>query len=146
MKVEDTGCASRPAISPDKQTPMSPGSSSTDKAGSLHQLWSSQRSKYLKDFDGATKLAREANRKGEHFLAIEIAEAVTEVAGDKVPVALLQVQALALARIGSSERALQILAKLGGEHTTDPETLGLTARIYKELSAAAADPAKKKEL
>ena len=100
----------------------------------------------MKDFDGATKLAREANRKGEHFLAIEIAEAVTEVAGDKVPVALLQVQALALTRVGSSERALQILAKLGGEHTNDPETLGLTARIYKELSAATADPAKKKEL
>jgi len=104
-----------------------------DKGASLHQLWASNRSKYLADVDSATKLARDANRAGEHFLAIDIADAVSQVAGDRTPIALRQAQALALARIGSSGRALKILTELGGEKATDAETLGLTARIYKEL-------------
>jgi hypothetical protein len=121
---------------------VSPG----DRGASLRQLWTAEQSKYLEDLDSAAKLAREANRAGENFLAIEIAETVSNVAGDRTPVSLRQAQALALARTGSVDRALQILHELGGERATDPETLGLTARIYKELSAATSDPAKRKEL
>jgi tetratricopeptide (TPR) repeat protein len=124
---------------------MSAGASSSDTATSLYQLWNSQRSKYLSDFEAAAKLARDANRAGEHFLAINIAETVSEVGGERTPIALRQAEALALARIGSSERALQILTELGGERATDAETLGLTARIYKELGTTATDPVKAKE-
>jgi hypothetical protein len=108
-------------------------------------LWSEEKSKYLADFDQAAKLARQANRLGEHLLAIDIAEVVSEAGADRVPIALRQAQALALARIGSAERALQILTELGGEQAIDAETLGLTARIHKELGTAATDPAKAKE-
>src|SRR5205085_12011131 len=83
-----------------------------DRAASLHRLWSEEKSNYLADFDEAAKLARDANRAGEHFLAIDIAEGISEVGGDRIPIALRQAQALALARSGSPERALQILTPL----------------------------------
>jgi adenylate cyclase len=124
---------------------LKPLPGTVDSAASLHQLWSSQKSKYLTDSEAAAKLARDANRAGEHFLAIEIAEAVSEVAGKHIPIALRQAQALALAKIGSSEGALQILTELGGERASDAETLGLAAGIYKELGTAATDRAKAKE-
>jgi Tetratricopeptide Repeats-Sensor len=120
-------------------------SHSDDKAASLHQLWSSQKSEYLANPNEAAKLARQANRLGEHLLTIDIAEAVSETAGGSVPVSLLQAEALALARIGSPERASQILRDLGGEQANDAETLGISARIYKELGAPAPDSAKGKE-
>ena len=114
-------------------------------AASLHRLWSEEKSRYLANFDEAAQLARQANRLGEHLLTIDIAETVSDTANGRLPVPLLQAEALALARIGSSERALQILTELGGERASDAETLGLTARIYKELGTAATDSAKAKE-
>ncbi|PYJ23154.1 MAG: hypothetical protein DME92_01740, partial [Verrucomicrobia bacterium] len=114
-------------------------------AASLHRLWSEEKSRYLANFDEAARLARQANRLGEHLLTIDIAETVSDTANGRLPVPLLQAEALALARIGSSERALQILTELGGERASDAETLGLTARIYKELGTAATDSAKAKE-
>jgi hypothetical protein len=114
-------------------------------AASLHRLWSDERSRYCSNFDEAAQLARQANRVGEHLLTIDIAETVSESATGPIPVSLLQAEALALARIGSSKRALQILTELGGERASDAETLGLTARIYKELGTAAADAAKAKQ-
>lgn len=117
----------------------------TDGLRSVRDAWLSRKAEYLADFDAAATLARDANQAGEHFLAIDIAETISDAAGNNVPVALLQAQALALARIGSAERALKILTKLGGDSSTDAETLGLTGRIYKELGTAAADPVKAKE-
>lgn len=125
---------------------MSTGSLPSNTAVSLHQLWGNERSRYLNDLDTAAKLARDANRAGEHFLVIDIAEAISKVAGDRIPIALRQAQALALARIGSSAAALGILKQLGGEQASDAETLGLTARIYKELSSTAIDSAEKNRL
>jgi hypothetical protein len=114
-------------------------------ATALNRVWTEKRSEYLANLDAAAKLAQEANRRGEHFLTIDIAEAVSEAAQGHIPVRLLQAQALALARTGSTERASKILAELGGDRASDAETLGLIAGIYKQLGTAATDPAKKKE-
>ncbi|MDT4968855.1 MAG: hypothetical protein QOJ64_3592 [Acidobacteriota bacterium] len=50
-------------------------------------------------------------------------------------VRLRQLQALALARSGAIQRAINILLQLYGEGHRDEETLGLLARTYKDLSA-----------
>jgi class 3 adenylate cyclase len=52
-------------------------------------------------------------------------------------VRLRQLQALALARSGATERANDILIKLHDEKHSDEETLGLLARTYKDLWAQA---------
>ncbi|HEX8137972.1 MAG TPA: TRAFs-binding domain-containing protein [Pyrinomonadaceae bacterium] len=55
-------------------------------------------------------------------------------------VRLRQLQALALARSGATQRANSILIQLHKEGHTDEETLGLLARTHKDLWARSADP------
>ena len=76
---------------------------------------------------------------GEPLVAYDVA---TEGLGYWPPdVRLRQLQGLALARSGATERANHILLQLYHEGHTDGETLGLLARTYKDLSALATDPA-----
>jgi Adenylate cyclase, family 3 (some proteins contain HAMP domain) len=55
-------------------------------------------------------------------------------------VRLRQLQGLALARSGSSERANSILEQLRAEKHIDEETLGMLARTYKDLAARSQSP------
>ncbi len=74
-------------------------------------------------------LGRRANEKGQSLLACDIAhEGLGFRKGDP---ALLQINALALARMGSAEQARSLLSALAG--ADDEETAGITARTYKDL-------------
>jgi class 3 adenylate cyclase len=60
-------------------------------------------------------------------------------------VRLRQLQALALARSGATQRANDILVGLHSEGHTDEETLGVLARTYKDLWAQATDEKSQRE-
>jgi len=60
-------------------------------------------------------------------------------------VRLRQLQGLALARSGASERANAILEELRGEGEADEETLGMLGRTYKDLAAGAGSTGKREE-
>ena len=68
---------------------------------------------------------------GEPLIALDILNSVLEEWPDDIR--LLQLFALASARTGAPERAHEGLKKLGGAQSDDAETLGLQARIYKDL-------------
>ena len=88
--------------------------------------------------DRYRELGKRANAMGESLIACDIAaEALKNWAED---VELWQIKALALARMGSREQAQEILLKLRNEAHDDVETLGLLARIYKDLWLATGDP------
>ncbi len=75
--------------------------------------------------------AKQANAKGEALLAYDLTDQGLRIwAGD---VKLRQMQALALARMGSQEKAHSILEQLQTDGHTDEETLGLLAGAYKDL-------------
>lgn len=61
------------------------------------------------------------------------------LAAHPADVRLRQLQGLALARSGATGKAQQMLQALFAEGHADGETLGILARTYKDLSAAAAD-------
>src|SRR2546423_6702860 len=75
-------------------------------------------------------------KQGEPLLAYDI---VTEgLKNCSTDVRLRQLQGLALARSGATERAHCILAQLREENHVDEETLGMLARIYKDRAARTA--------
>jgi class 3 adenylate cyclase/tetratricopeptide (TPR) repeat protein len=81
------------------------------------------------ELEGLVAQANEANRQGEALAAYDIAaEGLKRWPGD---VSLLQIQALALARLGSREQAQNILRQLQTDDSQ--ETAGLFARTYKDL-------------
>src|SRR5271165_901937 len=75
--------------------------------------------------------AGQANAKGEALLAYDLTKQGLLIWKDDVK--LRQMQALALARMGSQEQAHSILDKLQTEGHTDEETLGLFGSVYKDL-------------
>jgi class 3 adenylate cyclase len=75
---------------------------------------------------------------GEPLLAYDlISKALESRPGD---LRLRQLQGLALLRSGAVEKASQVLQKLAEEGHQDEETLGLLARVAKELAAQTSDP------
>jgi class 3 adenylate cyclase len=73
---------------------------------------------------------------GEPLLAYDVIhEGLTKFPAD---VRLRQLQGLALARSGATERASAILENLRRDGQTDEETLGMLGRTYKDLAAHAA--------
>lgn len=75
---------------------------------------------------------------GEPLLAYDVvSEGLKNRPGD---VRLRQLQGLALARSGASERANCILEQLRAEKYIDEETLGMLARTYKDLAARSESP------
>ena len=81
---------------------------------------------------------RRANAAGESLIAYDIVKEGLKIwAQDKQ---LRQIQALALARMGSHERAHDILAQIRREGHHDEETLGLIARTYKDVWLSTGEP------
>jgi class 3 adenylate cyclase len=79
---------------------------------------------------------------GEPLFAYDVLrEGLNEWSTD---VRLRQLQALALARSGATQRANDILVQLHGEGHSDEETLGVLARTYKDLWAQATDESERK--
>ena len=60
-------------------------------------------------------------------------------------VRLRQLQGLALARSGATDRANAILEELRSEGQTAEETLGMLGRTYKDLAASAGSKSQRKE-
>jgi class 3 adenylate cyclase len=80
-------------------------------------------------------LAEKILAQGEPLLAYDIvSEALATWPED---VRIRQLQGLALARSGATERANAVLEKLRQEGETDEETLGMLAHTYKDLAARA---------
>ena len=86
-------------------------------------------------------LAEHILAQGEPLLAYDV---VREGLGVwPADIRLRQLQALALARSGATERANAVLEKLRSEGDTDEETLGMLGRTYKDLAATATTPAQR---
>jgi tetratricopeptide (TPR) repeat protein len=111
---------------------------------SLHDLWASQRAALSSDAKAAFRLAKKANGTGEYLLAIEIAEEALDGSLGSESLSLLQQKALALARSGSTYRALEILRELRERGCEDSETLGMHGRVFKDLAAASSESADRK--
>src|SRR5436309_3081142 len=83
-------------------------------------------------------LARRILGQGEPLIAYDIiVEALAVWPSD---VRLRQLQALALARSGATERANALLEQMRKEGATDEETLGTLGRTYKDLALNAGSP------
>jgi class 3 adenylate cyclase/tetratricopeptide (TPR) repeat protein len=90
---------------------------------------------YRRGVDAALKL-------GEAFLAFDIAEeGLTAFRSD---LRLIQLQALALARTGATERANELLEQLRSSGHNDEETLGILARTHKDFWLFSVDPRDKR--
>jgi class 3 adenylate cyclase len=80
---------------------------------------------------------------GEPLLAYDvISEGLTESPGN---VRLRQLQGLALARSGATQRANAVLERLREENQADEETLGMLGRTFKDLAAASQQPGDRKK-
>src|SRR5258708_16078671 len=81
--------------------------------------------------DTYRNLGKTANDNGEALLAYDVSrEGLETWPGDKQ---LRQVMALALARMGSTELARDLLIQIRAEGHDDEESLGLLSRTYKDI-------------
>lgn len=105
--------------------------------------WQAERPILLVDGFAANAIMKQANGAGEHLLALEIAETLMEqgIFPDKIPV--FQQMARALAILGSSDEARRILEEIPSGRADEAETLGLLARVFKDLAIAAEDAEEK---
>ena len=89
----------------------------------------------------AVQLAREANSRGEHMLALALAEGALRqlslVASPHETVSLRQQIALALARSGETEQALEVLQDSLVVSPPDAGVLGLLGRLHKDFAERA---------
>ena len=121
----------------DAPTPAASAAEQGEGVSGLLASWRSRKPRHLtlqqyKDF------GKRANAMGESLIACDIAdEGLKNWERDKE---LRQIRALALARMGSSGQAHEILSQLRAEAHDDEETLGLLARIYKDLWIKTGDP------
>jgi class 3 adenylate cyclase len=83
--------------------------------------------------------ARRALAAGEPLLAYDACATALESYPSHA--GLRQLQALALARAGAADQALKILQSLHEEGARDEETLGLLARVHKDLWESSGSPA-----
>jgi class 3 adenylate cyclase len=100
------------------------------------------RSRDLQQWSSSPEIYRLVGEKildqGEPLLAYDV---VSEgLKNRQEDVRLRQLQGLALARSGASERANCILEQLRAEKHIDEETLGMLARTYKDLAARSQSP------
>ena len=110
--------------------------SGTDVTGLLAS-WRSRKPRHL-TLQQYQEFGKRANAIGESLIACDIAdEGLKNWERDSE---LRQIKALALARMGSSEQAHQILSQLRDEAGDDEETVGLLARVYKDLWIETGDP------
>ena len=89
----------------------------------------------------AVQLAREANSRGEHMLALALAEGALRqlslVASPHETVSLRQQIALALARSGETEQALEVLQDSLVVSPPDAGVLGILGRLHKDFAERA---------
>jgi len=90
-----------------------------------------QRTAWAEDVAVYRQAVGAALKLGEAFLAYDIAREGLRVFADDVR--LLQLQALALARTGATQRASAILVGLREKGQDDEETFGILARTHKDL-------------
>jgi class 3 adenylate cyclase len=114
---------------------MSTGSKKRPEGGEpglneLWKLWKKVAPEQALDQKSAQRWAARALDYGEAFMAYDFAAAGLRQGSNP---RLLQQQALALARTGSTQRAQAILQQLRDQGRLDEETLGLLARTYKDL-------------
>src|SRR5438105_9087879 len=104
---------------------------------SLSELMSVWRARDIEHWSRSSAMYRSLAEKvlaqGEPLLAYDVvSEALAKWPED---VRFRQLQGLALAHSGATERATAVLEKLQQEGQTDEETLGMLARTYKDLAA-----------
>jgi class 3 adenylate cyclase len=109
------------------------------QSASLAELMSIWRSRTPEEGAGSPALFRSLSERilaqGEPLLAYDVITAgLTSWPGD---VRLRQLQGLALARSGATERANRILEELRSDGQTAEETLGMLGRTYKDLARTA---------
>lgn len=89
------------------------------------------------------RLAREANSRGEHMLALAVAQkalrGLSLASAPEQAVPLRQQMALALARSGATEEAMEVLRDSLVAAPEDGETLGLLGRLHKDLAEQATE-------
>ena len=97
----------------------------------------------------AARLVREANSRGEHMLALALAERalaqISLVAEPPAAAALRGQMALALARSGATEEAMEVLQDSLVAGSGNAETLGLCGRLHKDLAERAASDKEARE-
>src|SRR2546425_816815 len=98
-----------------------------------HEIWAQQR---LADGWTYGPTRDDAAKRHPCLLAYDAVTAGLEHCPNHVR--LRQLQGLALARSGASERALSVLQSLADEGNGDEESLGMLARTYKDLWTSAA--------
>ena len=112
-------------------------------AAELRKIWQERVPLvWLRDVEIYRRSVDAALRLGEAFLAFDIAE--EGLTAFKNDLRLIQLQALALARTGATERANEILEqlRLSGHH--DEETLGILARTHKDFWQFSTDAQEKR--
>ncbi len=106
--------------------------------------WLASADAALADPLSAAAWLRQANGRGEYVLAISFARRAFEAlepGNDARAMAPLRQQfALALARSGSLEAALDVLETLRAEGCRDAETLGLLGRVHKDFAEKSSEP------
>ncbi len=113
-------------------------SSPESSSPSLHGQWARERAELIADPGIAYKFAKRCNGEGECLLALEVAEAaIPHAAESEGQRRLLEQTALALARLGSTEKAEQTLKQLLADGSESGEVFGLLGRVYKDLAEAA---------
>jgi hypothetical protein len=93
--------------------------------------------------DNYRLIAEKMLQQGEPLLAFDVVTEGLSIWRDDVR--LRQLQGLALARSGATERASAILENLRRDGQTDEETLGMLGRTYKDLAANAATKVERKK-
>lgn len=109
------------------------------KEESAAALWRNERRRFLEDGAEAHHLLKRINGEGNHLLAIEVAEEILAEKSFDDPVPVLQQMARALAILGSSDEALVVLRGIAPGRADEAETLGLLARVWKDLASVAED-------
>jgi hypothetical protein len=102
-------------------------------------LWRNERRRFLEDGVEAHRLLKRINGEGNHLLALEVAEAILAEKSFDDAVPVLQQMARALAILGSSDEALSVLRGIAPGRKDEAETLGLLARVWKDLANSAQD-------
>ena len=106
-------------------------------------VWRNERRSFLEDGNAAHALLKRVNGEGSHLLAVQIAEEIIADRSFEDAVPILQQMARALAILGSGEEALEILRSIPAGRSDASETLGLLARVWKDLAAEAAEDAER---
>jgi class 3 adenylate cyclase len=117
------------------------------RSASLAELMSIWRSRLPEEGSGSPALFRSVGERilahGEPLLAYDVVTAGLAVWPKDTR--LRQLQGLALARSGASDRASAILEQLRDETRPEEETLGMLGRTYKDLAETAATEERRRE-